>query len=185
MKAVSYNGDISCTTAVLVDVENLFSKRAMKKNKFKIRTGSRETHNLCWQKDSVEITKSSNVSVPEIIPLDKLQKYANNDLFVNVFSIIKSVNSELWLKEGGYEELAVASTDDIFIKNTFYLAALQNIGITLNNTEEISLFETAPCPLDIFNSNWAQNPWNTQFDLKTEITKKLQKLYMRGKGGGG
>ena len=33
----------------------------------------------------MEVTKSSNVSVREIIPLTKSQKYADNDLFVNVF----------------------------------------------------------------------------------------------------
>ena len=48
----------------------------------------------------MEVTKSSNVSVTEIIPLTKLQKYANNYLFVNLVSIIKSVKSELCMKEG-------------------------------------------------------------------------------------
>ena len=43
----------------------------------------------------MEVTKSSNVSVPEIIPLTKLLKYANNDIFVNVVSRIKSVKSAL------------------------------------------------------------------------------------------
>ena len=57
------------------------------------------------------VTKSSNVSVPEIIPLTKLQRYPNNDLFVNVVSRIKSVKSAIWLKEGGYEEPSVTPTD--------------------------------------------------------------------------
>ena len=39
------------------------------------------------------------MSVPEIIPLNKLQKYANNDLFVNIFNRIKSVKSELCMKQ--------------------------------------------------------------------------------------
>ena len=60
----------------------------------------------------VEVTKSSNVSVSEIIPLTKLQRYANNDLFVNNVSRIKSVRPELWLKEGGYEETTVSTTYD-------------------------------------------------------------------------
>ena len=62
-----------------------------------------------------------------------------------------------------------------------YLRALQNIGITKNNTEEITEFGTAPCPQDIFHSNWTQYPGNTQFDLKPEITIELQKLYTREK----
>ena len=66
-------------------MENLFGKRALKKSKLIIRTGSRKTHELCWRKDLVEITKSSNVSVPEIIPLTKLQKYEKYDLFVMLF----------------------------------------------------------------------------------------------------
>ena len=49
----------------------------------------------------MEVTNLSNVSVPEIIPLAKLQKYANNDIFVNVVSRIKSVKSALWVKEEG------------------------------------------------------------------------------------
>ena len=52
----------------------------------------------------MEVTKSSNVSVPEIIPLTNFQKYANNAIFVNVVSRIKSFKLALWLKEGGYEE---------------------------------------------------------------------------------
>ena len=51
----------------------------------------------------MEVKKSSNVSVPEIIPLTKLQKYANNDLFSNFVSRIKSAKTALWLKEGGDE----------------------------------------------------------------------------------
>ena len=73
MEAISFNGGISVTTSVLVDAENLFEKRALKKRKFKTRTGAQETHELFWRKDMVEVTKSSNVSVPEIIPLTKLQ----------------------------------------------------------------------------------------------------------------
>ena len=49
----------------------------------------------------MEATKSSNASVPEIIPLNKLHRYAKNEIFLNVVSRIKSVKSELWLKEGG------------------------------------------------------------------------------------
>ena len=33
-----------------------------------------------------------------------------------------------------------------FPKNACYLSALQNIGTTQNNTEEMTEFETAPCP---------------------------------------
>ena len=81
--------------------------------RLKIRTGAREKHELCWRKYLVEVTKSSNVDVLEIIPLAKLQKYANNDLFLNVVTIIKSVNSALWMKEGAYEKLSVSPTYDI------------------------------------------------------------------------
>ena len=95
MKAVIFNEVISGTTAVFVDVVNIFGKRALNKTNFKIKTGARETHELCWRKDSVEVTKSTNVSVPEIIPLTKFQSYANNDLFINVASIIKLVKKEL------------------------------------------------------------------------------------------
>ena len=72
-----------------------------------------------------EVTKSSNVSVPEIIPLTKIQKYAKNDLFENVVSRIKSFKSALWLKEGGDEEPSVAPIYDISNKNACYLAALK------------------------------------------------------------
>ena len=64
VKAISFNGDISGTTAVIVDAEDLFGKTSWKKTNFKIRTGAREKHELCWRKDSVEVTKSSNASVP-------------------------------------------------------------------------------------------------------------------------
>ena len=56
------------------------------------------------------------MSVPEIIQLNQLQRYKNNDLFVNIVSIIKSVKTALWLNEGGHEEPVVATTYDISIK---------------------------------------------------------------------
>ena len=65
-----------------------------------------------------------------------------------------------------------------------YLAALKNLGMTQNDIEEITEFETATCHPDTFNSNWAKYPGNTRFDLKPEITTEIQKLYMRGNRGG-
>ena len=44
VKAVSFNWVISGTAAVLVDKDNLFVNRTLKKNIFKIRTGAWETH---------------------------------------------------------------------------------------------------------------------------------------------
>ena len=44
VKAISFNVGISGTTAVLVDAKNIFGRRALKKNRFKIRTGVQETH---------------------------------------------------------------------------------------------------------------------------------------------
>ena len=57
LKAIRFNGVISGTTAVIVDVENIFGNRSLKKNRFKIITGAPETHELCWRKDFVEVTK--------------------------------------------------------------------------------------------------------------------------------
>ena len=78
------------------------------------------------------------MSVPEVIPLTKLQTYANNDLFVSVIFRIKSVNSALWLKEGGDEEPSVAPAYDISNKTVCYLAALKHLEITQNNIEEMT-----------------------------------------------
>ena len=61
--SVGFNGDISVTAAVLVHAEIIFGKRDLKK-KIIIRTGARETHEVCWRRYLVEVTKSSNVSVP-------------------------------------------------------------------------------------------------------------------------
>ena len=60
----------------------------------------------------MEVIKSSNVSVTENIPLTKLQKYTNTDIFVAVVSVIKSIKSTLWLNEGVYEEPSVSPTYD-------------------------------------------------------------------------
>ena len=65
-----------------------------------------------------------------------------------------------------------------------YEVALQNLGITQNNTEEIAELDTTPCPPDSFCWNWGKYPGNTRIDLKPEITIELQKLYMRGREGG-
>ena len=108
VKSISFNGGIYGTTAVLVDAANLFGKRASNKINFKIKTGSQETHEVCWRKYLVEVTKLSNASVTEIIQLTKLQMCENNGIFVNVVSRIKSVKPEIWMKEGGDEEPVVA-----------------------------------------------------------------------------
>ena len=55
MKVIILNGVISGTTAVLVDASSLFGKRALNKINFKIRTVARETHEVCWRKDSLEV----------------------------------------------------------------------------------------------------------------------------------
>ena len=78
----------------------------------------------------MEVTKSSNVNVPEIIPLTKFQRYAKNDLFVNIVSRIDSVKPAICLKEGADNEEVVAPTHDISNQNVCYLAALQHLGIT-------------------------------------------------------
>ena len=44
VKAISFNGGISGTTAVLVDTAALFGKRALNKTNFKIKTGARYKH---------------------------------------------------------------------------------------------------------------------------------------------
>ena len=85
VKAILFNRGVPVTTAVLVVVVNIFGKRSLKKINFRIKTGAQETHEVCWRKDLLEVTKSSSVSVKEIIQLTKLQRYANNDLFINVF----------------------------------------------------------------------------------------------------
>ena len=74
VKAISFNEGVYVTKPVLVDAENLFGNRSSKKTNFKIKTEAQETHELCWQNYLVKVIKSSNVSVPEIIQLTKLQR---------------------------------------------------------------------------------------------------------------
>ena len=109
VKAVSSNGGISGTTAVIVDAEALFGKRSLKKINLKINTRAQYTQEVCWLEDFLQVTKSSNVSDPEIIHQVKHQNYENNDIFVSVVSVFKSVNPALWLKEEVYNEPVVAT----------------------------------------------------------------------------
>ena len=67
----------------------------------------------------MEVTNSSNVSVTQIIPLTKLQKYENNDLFVNFVPRINSVKLELWLKERVDKESSVYPTYHISSKTGY------------------------------------------------------------------
>ena len=39
-------------------------------------------------------------------------------------------------------------------------SSTKNLDITQNYNEEITKFETTPCPPDTFHSNWAQYPGN-------------------------
>ena len=98
MKAISFNGGVFRITAVIVDSVALFVKISINQTNFKIKTGARKTHEVCWREYFVQVTKSSNFSDSEIIHQAKLQKYENNDLFVSVISILKSVKTEMWLK---------------------------------------------------------------------------------------
>ena len=75
------------------------------------------------------------MSVPETIPLKRIQKHSNNDLFSNVFPRIKSDKSALWMKEVVDREPAVTPTYDNSKKNVCYLEAQQNLEITQNNTK--------------------------------------------------
>ena len=59
----------------------------------------------------------------------------------------------MWLEEISDNEEIKAPTDDIYNKNVCYLAAMKHLGITQNNTEEITEFETAPYPPYTFHSN--------------------------------
>ena len=56
VKAISFNGTISGTTAFFYQA-NLFGKRTLKKTNFKIKTGERETHEVCWRKYLLGIKK--------------------------------------------------------------------------------------------------------------------------------
>ena len=58
MKSIIFNGGISGNTAVLVGAVALFGKRSLEKNNFKIKTGARETHEVCLWDDFVQVTKS-------------------------------------------------------------------------------------------------------------------------------
>ena len=129
MKAIHINGGISGTTAILVDAAALFVKRTLKKINFKINTGARDTHEVCWWGYFVKEAKSSNVGNPENIHQDKLRKYENDDLFVSVISIFELFKLELWLKEGGDDEPVVAPISGMSSKATYYLSALQQMGI--------------------------------------------------------
>ena len=50
VEAISFNGDVSGATYVLVGTANIFGNIALKKTKFKIITGAKETHELCLWK---------------------------------------------------------------------------------------------------------------------------------------
>ena len=56
VKFISFNGGIYGTNAVIVDAAIIFVNIAFKN--IIIRTGARETYELLWQKDSVELKNS-------------------------------------------------------------------------------------------------------------------------------
>ena len=156
VKAISFIGAISGTTDILVDEAALFGKIVLSKINFKIKTGSQETHVVCWREDLVQVTKSSNVSDPEIFCQDEIRKYENNDLFISLNSIFKSVKTAMWLKEGGDDEPVVDPVSGMSSKDTSYLESLQQMEISQNTPAQISDFETAPCTSDTFRLNWAR-----------------------------
>ena len=118
----------------------------------------------------MHVTKSSNVSYPEIIHNSKLHKYVNKNLFVSVYSVFKSVKPSLGLKEGVEYEPKVAPVAGMSFKAAAYSAALQNLGIAQNTPAQISYFETELCPSGMFNSNLSSCKLNSRFGISMDIT---------------
>ena len=71
--------------------------------------------------------------------------------FVSVISTFNPVNPELWLKEGGDNEPVVAPIDGMSSKTTYYLSAIQHLGIVQNTPAQISEFETTTCSSEKFH----------------------------------
>ena len=92
----------------------------------------------------VHVTKSSNVSDPEIIQHSKLHKYVNEDLCLSITSRFKSAKIALWMKEGGDDLPKVAPVAGMSSKEAEYSSALQQLIFSKNTPAQISDVETAP-----------------------------------------
>jgi hypothetical protein len=182
-KALSYNGGVAGTTAVLLDASNL--EGPVLSRTFKVKTGSRATHEIKFiNNDSVEIITSSGVTKPEVIGHAKLMNYCRKHLLICVQQQYNSPKAPLFTSPcagqdadpSAATELLASSSKAQAYRNALALAGIeQKVGDTVHDCE--SPIEPIPPQLQ---PGWAEYPGNTGQRLSASVMQKLNELYMLG-----
>lgn len=178
VKALSHRGGIAGTHAVLLDATWL-SGKALSKS-FKARyTGSRETHEIQWCAEKVNIIKSSGITDPEIITSATLQLHKKQCLQVEITMEFNSTKQVLFIpkesRSGNIRPEASSSKTDT------YREALNRCGMVENISREINEYSRMSyIPRECIHG-WAMYPGNTGWKLSYYVLQKLNQLYLMGK----
>ena len=188
--SLTFQNGIMGTTAILIDGSLLSSNNKIIIGKsFKAKkTGVRETHDIKWVKNDertfVEIYTLSDVTLPETINADVLDKHQKHDLIMSVLasftspkeamfvpdsSTIKNINNEqnVQLKKGSKAAAVVTGLEEVGIEYN-----LQNENVTIEKVADLS-HNVYP--------GWASYPKAKKGEaLSVATLQELKKLYDDG-----
>ena len=96
LKALSFNGGLAGTSAILVNCSDLEGPCVTKKFRSK-KVKSRATHEIEWFEDKVHITENSGITQPEVVLRTKLEKHELLNLKVTTEEVFDSDKPALFV----------------------------------------------------------------------------------------
>ena len=174
VKALSYRGGLAGTTVVLVDASDLTGK-TLHKSFHCNGIGSRETHEIVWKGDIINVFASSNVTAPISVHKTHLEKFIKNELCATVEFEFTSSKSPLVLSVKSSHNRTQNSAS-ISSKAQTYVRALTNAGIGDNEFQNVVIATEVDTP-QFYSKPWAVYPGNTTEKLCEEVLAKLRFLY--------
>lgn len=179
VKALSHRGGIAGTTAVLVDATTLHGT-TLNKPFHCHGIGARETHEIVWNNDEVEVIASSGISTPIIVSKEKLDAYAKNKLCPPVdvkFSSSKDpMVVEALPRTPVVKPVSEKSSKIEKYEKELHLA-IPNTGI---KTYRLRVRDQEVKTPRFFFDSWAVYPGNTTDKMCQEVLCKLSQLYQVG-----
>ena len=177
VRALSYRGGLSGTTVVLVEASDLTGK-TLHKSFHCNGIGSRETHEIVWKEDSVNVFASSNITSPISVHKTHLDKFITNELCAIVEYRFTSSKLPLVLSVKSPKNPSPKAAS-ISSKANTYVRALTNAGICDKISGMVIIATEIERP-QFYSTAWAVYPGNTTEKLCEEVLEKLRLLYNRG-----
>ena len=177
--ALGYRGGMAGTTVVLLNASTLDGKILDKK--FKAKTGSRSSFEVRWGNDEVNIFEASNISTPECVPRQKLDKHIPLVLPSFVKKIFVSEKPPLRVKHNPSQKLSHSTPQAISSKHELFTEAFSHLHSD-SSSESSSVFSVAASNVSpMLINKWAGYPGNSKGQMPRCCIIKLKQLYQQGK----